>query len=251
MKRWNPDELSMALTEQLDIALQKERAKEKKRNYLGSSGLGKSCDRALQFEYLHIDVDLGKEFSGTLLRTFEAGHVFEDLMAKWIRMAGFNLHTETSQGEQYGYWAMNGRLQGHVDGIISSGPPTIHALYPCLWESKSLKASSWRDTKKKGVALSKPVYAAQISMYQAYMAPTIPGIEKNPALFTAINKDTSEIYWEWVPFNGQLAQRISDRSVNIIHACDAGEWLPRVSRYDTHMDCKMCPWRARCWEMSR
>jgi hypothetical protein len=34
---------------------------------------------------------------------------------------------------------------------------------------------------------------------------------RNPALFTAINKDSQEIWFELVPFDGGLAQRMSDR----------------------------------------
>jgi hypothetical protein len=54
---------------------------------------------------------------------------------------------------------------------------------------------------------TKPVYAAQIALYQAYMESQIPGIATNPALFTAINKDTAELYFEWVPFNGEFLLR--------------------------------------------
>jgi copper(I)-binding protein len=63
---------------------------------------------------------------------------------------------------------------------------------------------------------SKPVYAAQMAIYQAYMEATVPGISRNPALFTAINKDSQEIWFELVPFDGGLAQRMSDRAVRVI-----------------------------------
>jgi hypothetical protein len=41
--------------------------------------------------------------------------------------------------------------------------------YPALWETKALGVSSWKDTVKRGVTVSKPVYAAQIALYQAYL----------------------------------------------------------------------------------
>ena len=74
---------------------------------------------------------------------------------------------------------------------------------------------SWKDTVKKGMTISKPVYAAQIALYQAYMEPQIPGLAKHPALFTAVNKDTCELYFEQVPFDQGLAQRSSDKAVKI------------------------------------
>ena len=110
-----------------------------------------------------------------------------------------------------------------------------------------MNAKSWKDTVKKGLAASKPVYAAQVAVYQAYMEATVPGISKNPALFTAINKDTSEIYHELVPFDGGLAQKMSDKGVRIIQATEAGELLPRIAQSADFFECKFCDWSDRCW----
>lgn len=107
---------------------------------------------------------------------------------------------------------------------------------------------SWKDTVKRGVVLSKPIYAAQVALYQAYMEPSVPGISQNPALFTAVNKDTSELYFEWLPFDAGLAQQCSDKAVAILQACESGELLPRISTDAGHYLCKMCPWKQQCWE---
>ena len=115
-----------------------------------------------------------------------------------------------------------------------------------LWECKSLNAKSWKDTVKQGLKKSKPVYAAQIALYQAYMETSVPDISNNPALFTAINKDTAELYFELIPFDGALAQEASDRAVNILKATEAGEWLPRISPSHSHNNCNVCPWQDRC-----
>jgi hypothetical protein len=119
--------------------------------------------------------------------------------------------------------------------------------YPALWECKTMNDKSWRDTVKHGVSKSKPVYAAQMAIYQAYMEASIPGISANPALFTAINKDSEEIWFELVPFDGGLAQRMSDRAVRVITATDSQELLPRHATTPTHVECKFCPWQDRCW----
>ena len=89
--------------------------------------------------------------------------------------------------------------------IINGAPEALGLTFPMLWECKSLNAKSWKDTVKRGVAKSKPVYAAQMATYQAYMEASVPGISKNPALFTAINKDTAELHFELVPFDVGLA----------------------------------------------
>ncbi|MDO8607285.1 MAG: hypothetical protein Q7R40_12175 [Phaeospirillum sp.] len=98
--------------------------------------------------------------------------------------AGFDLRTERRDGRQFGFSVLNGRFKGHIDGCLVGGPVAMD--YPALWENKALGVSSWKDVVKRGVVLSKPVYAAQLALYQAYM--DLPA----PALFTALNRDTWE-----------------------------------------------------------
>ena len=240
--------LSDQITDLIDVGINLERAQEVQRDYLGASRLGVSCDRALQFEFLATPKDEGRDFTGKTLRIFQAGHVFEDLAIKWLRDAGFDLYTEKNDGGQFGFSVARGRIRGHVDGIINAAPADIPMTYPALWECKSANNKSWKDMVKRGVAVSKPVYAAQMAIYQAYMESQIPGISNNPALFTAINKDTSEVYFELVPFNAGLAQSMSDKGVKILSACDAQEWLPRITRDPSHFECKYCSWQDRCWQ---
>ena len=232
----------------IDTALVKENQAEPSREYLGGSRLGVACERALQFEYAQAPKDDGREFNGQTLRIFAAGHLFEDMAIRWLRMAGFDLYTTKGNrpgGEQFGFSVADGRIRGHVDGVINDGP-TLPG-FPALWECKSMNARSWRDTVKHGLAASKPVYAAQIAVYQAYMEPSVPGISSNPALFTAINKDTAELHHELVTFDGGLAQRMSDKAVRIIQATEAGELLPRIAQSADFFECKFCSWSDRCW----
>lgn len=232
----------------IDAALVAENQAQPSRQYLGGSRLGIACDRALQFEYAQAPKDDGRDFNGQTLRIFAAGHLFEDMAIRWLRLAGFDLYITKGNrpgGEQFGFSVACGRIRGHVDGIINSGP--VLPGFPALWECKSLNAKSWKDTVKRGLAVSKPVYAAQIAVYQAYMEATAPGVSSNPALFTAINKDTAELHHELVPFDGALAQRMSDKGVRIIQASEAGELLPRVAQFADFHECRFCSWSDRCW----
>ena len=231
----------------LDDALARERDAQTPRDYLGASRLGVNCERALQFEYTQTPVDPGRAFSGRLLRVFEVGHQLEELVIRWLRLMGFDLYTRNARGGQFGFSVAQGRIKGHVDGILNSGPASLGMSYPALWECKTMNDKSWRDTVKNGVAKSKPVYAAQMAVYQAYMEASVPGISQNPALFTAINKDSQDIWFELVPFDGGLAQRMSDRAVRVISATDAGEMLPRFATTPTHQECRFCSWQERCW----
>ncbi|MBF0108730.1 MAG: hypothetical protein HQL76_06105 [Magnetococcales bacterium] len=234
----------------IDTALVAEEAASPPRQYLGGSRLGVACERALQFEYAGAPRDPGRGFDGKILRIFAAGHLFEELAIRWLRAAGFNLAVRKKDGGQFGFSVAKGRIQGHVDGILTGGPLDVPMGYPALWECKSLNDKSWKDTVKRGVAISKPVYASQIATYQAYMETAVPGITANPALFTAINKNTAELHFELVPFDAALAQRMTDRAVRVLQATEAGELLPRITRDPSHFECRFCDWQDRCWRLT-
>lgn len=238
----------------LDAALVTENAARAPRDYLGGSRIGHPCERALQFEFAGAPKDDGGDFSGRTLRIFAIGHALEDLAVRWLRAAGFDLYTRKGNrpdGEQFGFSVAGGRIRGHVDGVIAGVGPSLSLNVPSLWEHKTMNAKNWRETAAKGVAVSKPVYAAQIALYQAYMDAAIPGVAVNPALFTATNKDTAELHHELVPFDAELAQRMSDRAVRVLQATDAGELLPRIARERDFFECRMCPWSNRCWSLAR
>ena len=192
----------------IDAALIAEREATPSRTYLGASRLGHACERALQFEFAGAPKDEGADFGGQTLRIFEIGHQLEDLAIRWLRAAGLDLYTRKGNrpdGEQFGFSVAGGRIRGHVDGIIADAPAALGLHTPALWECKTMNAKNWRACVQDGVAVAKPVYAAQIALYQAYMEGTIPGISTNPALFTAINKDTAELHHELVPFDAGFA----------------------------------------------
>jgi len=239
------------LTQLIDTALDLERSGQVQRDYLGASRLGVNCERALQYEFTHAPVDPGRGFPGRILRVFEVGHVLEDLVVRWLRLSGFELYNQKANGSQFGFSVLDGRLKGHVDGIITAAPPELGLTFPMLFECKTMADKYWKACVKSGVAVAKPIYAAQISIYQAYMEGTVEGISVNPALLIAINKDTQDIYAELVPFDAALAQRMSDRGVKVITATEAGELLPRAYLDPTHFDCKFCAWQDRCWRTTQ
>ena len=239
--------LSNALNALIDKALQQGHAQKPKRFYLGASRLGEPCARALQYEYTQTPRD--KPFTGQTLRIFEMGHVLEKMALQWLQNAGFVIDTQDSAtGDPYGFSVAGGRLQGHVDGILRRVPEGVETKIqvPALWECKSMNAKAWKQVVEKGVKIAKPVYAVQIALYQAYLEDTIPGLSQNPALLTAVNKDTAELYHEWVPFDASLAQRASDRAVHILRATQTGETLPRISQDLNSFYCRFCHWQTTC-----
>ncbi len=233
-----PTDTGAWITDQVDALLTRLDEEEPEREYLGGSRLGASCERMLQYEYGKYPKDPGRTFSGELLRSFAVGHVFEDLMIQWLRQIGFTILTEKPGGGQFGFSTAGGRIKGHVDGVIIEAPIESGVLCPALFENKALNNRTWGDISRRGVSVSKPVYAGQIATYQAYLEPQFPGLSSNPALFCAINKNTSRLHLELVPFDAGLAQRMSDRGARILKATDCGERLPRIGRDENYFECR-------------
>ena len=241
---FNPT-FSEQLNEMVDLRLEQQRTTQTPRTYLGASRMGVACSRALQYEYLNTRKDTDKDFSGKTLRIFDIGHTLEEMTREWLRQSGFCIVTHKN-GQPLGFSVADDCIQGHVDGVILDSPVELGLSFPALWECKSMNAKNWKQTVEKGVRVSKPEYAVQIAVYQAYVA----GLSEHPALFTAINKDTAELYHELVPFDAALAQEASDRAVNLLRATEAGETLPRISRDPYSFHCQYCPWRQTCWKES-
>ena len=234
----------------LDAACQATNSKQTPRTYLGGSRLGIECERALGYEFHHVEKDAGREFSGKIIRVFDRGHDTEIRMVEYLRAAGFTLLDVRPDGKQFGFYTArdpatgNPRIAGHCDGIITAAPQWFYdqgGKTPCLWECKALNNKSWNDTKRKGVKTSKAVYYVQMHIYMAYLE-----ITESPALFTAMNGDTGEVYAELVPFVALDAQAASDRGVRVVTAPNP-ESLPKIAKESTDFRCKFCDWSQRCW----
>lgn len=207
------------------------------RDYLGGSELGDDCLRRV---YLNAIKAPKKAYNGKKLRIFWMGHVFESMVAEWFKMAGFILRDRDDQGNQFEVVTANGRIKNHCDGIFTSGPTIPNLIYPSLWENKALKSKYWNMIVKKGVKKAEPKYYAQIQMYLGYFKISF-------CLFTAINKDTAEIYHEIIPFDLATAQETSDNGVMIIRHLDQGTAPTRPYPRPDHWKCRMCDFAEACW----
>ncbi len=234
--------LEQEISNIIDKAIVDRNKKVKKRTYIGASTLGDSCSRKIQYRYMGQPIDDNRDFDAKTLRIFQFGHEIEFSVAGWLRQAGFDLRVEDKNGEQFGFSIAEGEIKGHIDGVICDGP--LETQYPMLWECKSANDKKFREFQTKGVAIANPVYAAQVALYQAYMQLT-----DNPCLFTVLNKNTSEIYYELIPFNKALAQEISDKAVSILEATKANDMLPRIAQSRDYFACKFCEFQDSCWSV--
>ena len=234
------DHVAESIKEAVDKAIVSNEKKRERRKYIGASSIGDECSRKIQYRYLNYPIDPDKEFSAKTLRIFQFGHEIEDYASKWLRDANFDLRTEDKDGEQFGFSIADGEIRGHIDGVVCGGP--VDMGYPALWECKSANDSKFKGFVRHGVTKANKTYATQLALYQTYM-----DLTEHPALFTVINKNTSEVYYELVPYDKALAQEASDKAVNILTAAKANDILPRIAQSKDFFLCKFCEFRETCW----
>ena len=248
---FNTHEISDAFQTLMDKTIvDKETRSRVPRQYLGASRLGVDCLRSLQFEIMDVKKDSDKEIEGRIYRIFHRGHQGEEWLKVWMAEAGFTL-----EGTQDGFTLCDNLIAGHCDGIITSGPEAF-APYPRLWECKVLGNKGISKLLNHRLRKGYPVYYAQIQIYMAALAEQGNGgkgwigLDRNPALFTALNADTMNIYAESVEFDGEYAQRTYYRGEQVIRACQENYYLPRLSADPAFFVCKMCSWQQRCHAMT-
>ena len=225
----------------LGAALQSERSSQAPRKYLGASRWGHHCERALGYEFHQTPRDEpdAPQFKSDILRIFDMGHDAETRMAEYMKMAGYALQTHKPDGGQIGFKACDGKLAGHCDGIITGGPDLAEVELPLVWECKGLNDKSWNDTFNKGVKASKPLYYSQMQTYIAYL-------DLKGYFFTAINRNTGEVFVEIGEADMLQAQTDSDKALRII-ASGNPEELPKCASEETDWRCRFCDYAKRCW----
>ena len=236
----------------VDGALKEKREEEPPRQYLGGSALGYECRRKLAYGYFKAPMDEGAGFKGKTYRIFDMGHDGEDRVAEYLRVVGFDIMTETAHGKQFGFAAFEERIKGHCDGVIIGATDELLAAlpplaFPALWENKCLNNTRFNAVKKSGVRKAEPEYYIQVQIYmnRIDVLKNADGTV-NPTLWTAMNRNTGEIYYEMVPFEPRAAEDALLKGRQIIEA-EAPEDLPRVAANSSDFRCKWCDYRERCW----
>jgi len=172
-------------------------------------------------------------------RIFARGHATETKMAEWLQAAGFDLVTRTPEEFQFGFTTAGGQIKGFADGLLRDlfvgGAATM-----VMWEHKTISAKNHRAVAKHGVLKQYPKYDAQVQMLMAYL-------ELPATLFSFLNAETGDLFFELHAFNPQRAQLVSDRAVWILRATRAGELLPKAGADSSTFCCRYCDFREECW----
>lgn len=234
---------SEAINAVLEAHLHDKRSQQPRRQYVGASGIGKDCERALQFEFAGAPRET--DFKTETLRKFDFGHMGEELARCWFQDAGFKLvQNSQKDGSRFRFVQMDGRFSGEPDGVFIDGPEIPGLAYPAMWECKSVGSKTYKQLMKDGLKKARPVYWSQIHTCMAYL-----GLKQT--IFTVTNLDTGEQSHLLFEVDLEEAQRMTDRAVRIISSTDAGDLLTRPYAKADHFECKWCSFAKRCWEMPK
>lgn len=213
-------------------------ARAEDRLYLGMSGFGSDCDRALFYAFRKVDPP--ESHDGRRLRLFETGHLEEDRLIDNLRAAGLFVDAvDPKTGRQWAVSSLGGHLRGHQDGQVErvpEAPKTRHVL-----ECKTHNDKSFRALRKDGVAVSKPGHYRQMQLYMHHAGLT-------RALYVAVNKNDDELYAERVRYDGAAALQLVMRAERVITADTAPPRLFPSADAPGAYACGWCPSRGICHE---
>jgi len=202
------------------------------RQHLGASLIGKSCRRALWYDFHGCT---RPSFPGRVLRLFQRGQDEELTFAGDLRAIGCELHTvEPETGDQYRVTAHGGHFGGSLDGALHNLPEAPSAWH--VVEMKTHNDKSFKQLCKDGVEKSKPQHYAQMQVYMH-----LTGMHR--ALYLAVNKNDDSIYSERVHYSKDDSEELLDKAGKIIFA---PEPLERISEKPDWYECKWCEHHAIC-----
>ena len=227
-----PDPIHDKSTSAAIIKWYEKTADNNRRPHLGCSELGKECKRAVWYGFRWA---LTKQFEGRMLRLFLRGHREEELFMDELRAIGCEVYDrDPDTKQQHRFVGYKGHLQGSADAIgrgIPHGPKTWAII-----ECKTHGEKSFKDLIAKGVKTSKPEHYAQMMLYMGFS-------ELERALYLAVNKNTDELYDEWVHFNQEEFDQYLAKAKDVI---DSDTPPPGLSTDPSWYQCKMCDFSPIC-----
>jgi len=207
-----------------------ELTQEAPRPHMGCSQIGHPCDRRL---WLSFRWSVVERFDGRVLRLFRRGRNEEATVVADLEAIGAKVE---NTGEHQSRVSFGSHVSGSVDGVVT-GLPTAKKRRAIL-EIKTHSAKSFATAKAKGVKESHLTHWVQMQVYML-------GMKLERALYFAVNKDSDEIYTEWIHLDKPAAMAAVERAKRIA----LSERMPEPISVDPDWyQCKLCSYRTFCHE---
>lgn len=202
------------------------------RPHLGCSEIGKECDRALWYGFRWAST---KKIDPRIKRLFDTGKREELRFIHELRGIGATVYdVDPVTKQQIRFTGYKGHLRGSADAICKDLPEA-----PKTWaiaEFKTHGDKSFAALKKDGVQKAKFEHYIQMQMYMGFA-------ELTRALYLANNKNTDELYSEWIHFDKDTFASFNERARYIIDSIDPPQG---ISTNQSWYQCKFCDHHAVC-----
>ena len=197
------------------------------RNYLGASQIGHECARYLWYGFRWCFQDT---ITPRVARLFQRGHREEIFINETLQSIGIKTWGDQTEVE-FAY----GHAKGHCDGMCSGvieAPKTVHLL-----EDKTMSEKYFKDVRKNGVQVSKPIYYVQCQLYMKFLKLT-------RTLFVVVNKNDDSMYIERLCYDEDFADKWEFVAENIV----LSEHPPEKRFSKSWYACKWCSAKEVCHE---
>ena len=198
---------------------------------MGASLIGHDCERYIWLTWRWV---LKPEFKGRILRLFDTGKREEPRLIEELRGIGVTVWDTDENGEQWRVSACNGHFGGSLDGVAQGVPEAPKST--CVLEFKTHSEKSFMDLVKNKVQASQPKHYDQMQVYMGLM-------EIDRAMYIAVNKNTDDVYCEWVHYDKDRFHVLKDRAQSLI---DSPNPPGKLSEDPAFYVCKMCSMWKHC-----
>jgi len=199
---------------------------------MGASIIGHPCERHIWLTWRWA---LTPSFPGRILRLFDTGKREEARLLEELKNIGAQVwEKDPETGEQWNISDFDGHFGGSLDGVAKGLPEAPKSV--AVLEFKTHSNKSFNDLVKKKVRESKPQHFDQMTVYMGKM-------EIDRALYMAVNKDTDDLYTEWVHFDEDRYAVLLARAKGLIESSSPP---PRMTDDPAYFQCKMCNFWKHC-----
>ncbi len=211
------------------------------RKYLGASDIGEPCSRKLFYKFRWVG---DAKFEGRMLRLFQRGDDAEVEFRGILRTAGFQVfvpYKDYLDGESdFQFTDCEKHFCGTCDGVglEPGGEHLLLEFKTYKEETKDRPSPAFRALQKRGVREVSPKHWFQIQTYLGELGLTT-------ALYCAVCKNTSELYFEYVDFDRIQFESVLNKAERIINAVAPPE---RISDNPKSYNCSYCSFRSICHE---
>jgi len=142
--------------------------------------------------------------------------------------------TDPETGAQWRVSACDGHFGGSLDGVAQGLPEAPKSA--AVLEFKTHNHKSFTSLIENKVQKSKPQHFDQMQVYMGLM-------QIDRAMYLAVDKDTDDLYCEWVHFDSVRFEQLIDKAQSLINSAQPPT---RLSQDPSFFICKMCNFHRLC-----